>query len=98
MSAATATCTVHRASGPCGATAAWTDGTYAECAAHAADPGSMASAAKGVSRVGTARVGDVVAIHRHGKVYAGTVTRVGARGAVYASVVYDNGARREVRV
>lgn len=93
-----ATCTVRYATtGACGAPAVWSDGTYAECATHAVEPGAMATA-RPAAKVGAYAVGDRVTVARHGKRYEATVVRVGKRGAVYAEVVYGNGARREVRV
>lgn len=93
-----ATCTVTTAvNGACGAVAVWSNGTFAECAKHAADPGSMAGAHARHDRA-DARVGTSVTVHRHGKDYTGTVTRVTRTGVVWARVTYDNGTTKEVRV
>lgn len=96
----TATCTVQFATtGKCGRPAVWTDGTFAECAEHAADAGALAKApAAAAARVGEYAVGDRVRVARYGKVYDATVTKVGARGAAYATFTYGNGTRRTVRL
>lgn len=94
-----AACTVWvsaAAQARCGHAAVWSNGEFAECARHAADPGSMASF-KVADRFGV-KVGDHVDVHRYGKVYDAVVVEVGARGAVYAEFTYGNGARRRVRV
>lgn len=90
------TCTYVYSTGACGKHAVWSDGTYAECAEHAAQHGSLATGPR--ATVAAYAVGDTVAVERHGKTYAATVVKVGARGAVYAEVVYGNGATRTVRV
>jgi len=90
------TCTVRFATrGACGKPAVWSDGTFAECAEHAAD--LIALARREATPFGRA-LGDEVEIHRHGRTYIGTVVRIGARGAVFAEVTYGNGAKRVVRV
>ena len=89
-----ATCTVTN----CGAPAVWSNGEFAECAQHAADPGALARADRRHAHSYGHRVGDHVAVHRYGKVYDAIVTYVGPRGAAYATFRYDNGAERTVRV
>lgn len=94
----TATCTVTMGAvhgGRCGKPAVWTNGTFAECADHAADIGALARHAPATT--GHA-VGDFVDVHRYGKTYRARITRVGARGAAYATFTYGNGATRTVRV
>lgn len=79
----------------------YAEGQFAECAEHAAQPGSLATTRDMVASVRKPdeyRVGDVVDVHRYGKVYRARVTSVGARGAAYATFTYGNGAERTVRV
>lgn len=112
MTATTHTCTVTGAvNGRCGKPAVWvgsskiSDDVYAECAVHAAQPGSLAST-PGYGQVATGepvgdhghRVGDYVVVSRYGCRYVARVTRVGARGAEHATFTYSNGAERTVRV
>lgn len=94
------TCTVRTATaGACGDTAVYTEGEFAECAKHAAMPGSLARTPRASTRaIGYHEVGDIVTVHRYGKAYRATVVRVGARGAAYATFRYGNGAERTVRV
>jgi hypothetical protein len=78
----------------CGKPAAWSDGSFAECVEHMAQPISLSRGTK----FGTVHVGDSYTIHRYGKTYGGTVTKIGKRGAIYVTFAYDNGAERTVRV
>lgn len=78
----------------CGKPAVWSDGEFAECAEHAADPIALARA-KPITSYGP-KVGDEVYIPSHGR--HGTVVYVGPRGAVKAEFSYKNGSKRVVRV
>jgi hypothetical protein len=78
----------------CGKPAAWSDGSFAECVEHMAQPISLSRGTK----FGTIHVGAAYSIPRSGKTYAGTVSKIGTRGAIYVTFTYDNGAERTVRV
>lgn len=94
---AATTCTVRTAvGGTCGKPAVYSftgsrGEAFGECAEHFHGAISATS-------VGLVKVGDTVAVHRHGKRYDGRVVRVTKAGNVFAEVTYDNGVTRTVRV